>query len=107
MTCFAYGQTGSGKTYTMMGNPEDYEHAPGMFLLAAQDLFQILENVRPALNGRKNMQGSQYGLVSMRYTVASCMISSMREDWCMRGRITKEELSLLTYKRYRYKIGKL
>lgn len=39
VTCFAYGQTGSGKTYTMMGNPDDYEHAPGMFLLAAQDLF--------------------------------------------------------------------
>ena len=44
VTCFAYGQTGSGKTFTMMGNVEDYEHAPGMYLLAAQDLFQILDN---------------------------------------------------------------
>ena len=35
VTCFAYGQTGSGKTYTMMGE----ENTPGLYLLAAQDLF--------------------------------------------------------------------
>ena len=35
-TCFAYGQTGSGKTYTMLGN---LGSNPGLYLLAAQDLF--------------------------------------------------------------------
>jgi kinesin family member 2/24 len=36
VTCFAYGQTGSGKTYTMMGESS----APGLYLLAGQDLFE-------------------------------------------------------------------
>jgi len=46
VTCFAYGQTGSGKTYTMMGdaspdNPNSM--TPGLYLLAAQDIFALLE----------------------------------------------------------------
>ncbi len=60
----------------MMGNQEDYEHAPGMFLLAAQDLFQILENVREVTH-RATTRDSVYGLVSMRFTAASCLISLM------------------------------
>ena len=39
-TCFAYGQTGSGKTYTMLGN---HSNNPGLYLLAAQDLFSKLK----------------------------------------------------------------
>ncbi|XP_069819397.1 kinesin-like protein KIF24 isoform X2 [Dendropsophus ebraccatus] len=38
-TCFAYGQTGAGKTYTMIGTPK----APGLYALAAKDIFQQLE----------------------------------------------------------------
>ena len=49
MTCFAYGQTGSGKTFTMMGdqNPdrENGIATPGLYLLAAQDIFSLLELV--------------------------------------------------------------
>jgi len=47
-TCFAYGQTGSGKTFTMMGpprrpgEPHDSAATPGIFLLAAQDVFRGL-----------------------------------------------------------------
>ncbi|CAD8097658.1 unnamed protein product [Paramecium primaurelia] len=42
VTCFAYGQTGSGKTYTMLG---DYsERVPGLYLLAAYDIFCLLNN---------------------------------------------------------------
>ncbi|CAD8086844.1 unnamed protein product [Paramecium sonneborni] len=41
VTCFAYGQTGSGKTYTMIGDIE--RQVPGMYLLAGQDIFQIIE----------------------------------------------------------------
>ena len=37
---FAYGQTGSGKTFTMMGSPES--GIPGLYLLAAEDLFSRL-----------------------------------------------------------------
>ncbi len=69
MTCFAYGQTGtkkyqkfreynlidkiiiplgSGKTFTMMGDPgnENKENSiPGLYLLAAQDIVNLLETV--------------------------------------------------------------
>lgn len=47
-TCFAYGQTGSGKTFTMMGPPRRQgegvteQRTPGIFLLAAQDIFGAL-----------------------------------------------------------------
>ena len=41
VTCFAYGQTGSGKTFTMMGNTKQI---PGLYLLAAYDIFSILQN---------------------------------------------------------------
>ena len=41
VTCFAYGQTGSGKTYTMMGIKNKI---PGLYLLAAYDIFSLLEN---------------------------------------------------------------
>ena len=37
-TCFAYGATGAGKTHTMMGSDE----SPGLYLLAAADLFTML-----------------------------------------------------------------
>lgn len=46
-TCFAYGQTGSGKTFTMMGPPKaqkEYDKTPGIFLLAAQDIFRCLNS---------------------------------------------------------------
>ena len=43
ITCFAYGQTGSGKTYTMMGPPRQGSyHVPGLYLLAANDIFALL-----------------------------------------------------------------
>lgn len=48
VTCFAYGQTGSGKTYTMMGDSgtDCGDNAmPGLYLLAAQDIFALLEKV--------------------------------------------------------------
>ena len=38
VTCFAYGQTGSGKTFTMMGDMGKGK-VPGLYLMAAQDLF--------------------------------------------------------------------
>jgi len=46
VTCFAYGQTGSGKTYTMMGDSGTDcggNSMPGLYLLAAQDIFALLE----------------------------------------------------------------
>jgi len=49
VTCFAYGQTGSGKTHTMMGdsalseNREITGSVPGLYLLACQDIFYMLE----------------------------------------------------------------
>ena len=39
VTCFAYGQTGSGKTFTMMGKAT----SPGLYLLAAYDIFTLLQ----------------------------------------------------------------
>jgi len=45
VTCFAYGQTGSGKTFTMMGSEKDNAFVPGMFLLAASEIFnKIAQN---------------------------------------------------------------
>ena len=48
VTCFAYGQTGSGKTFTMMGsNPKNKnEGIPGLYLLAAQDIFVLREQLQ-------------------------------------------------------------
>ena len=43
VTCFAYGQTGSGKTFTMMGNRRQI---PGLYLLAAFDIFTLLQNYK-------------------------------------------------------------
>jgi kinesin family protein 2/24 len=40
-TCFAYGQTGSGKTFTMMGTSDG--SVPGLYLLAAYDVIQLLQ----------------------------------------------------------------
>ena len=40
-TCFAYGQTGSGKTFTMMGTSDGSN--PGLYLLAAFDICNLLE----------------------------------------------------------------
>jgi kinesin family protein 2/24 len=42
VTCFAYGQTGSGKTHTMMGPSNG--SAPGMYMLAANDIFSLLSD---------------------------------------------------------------
>ena len=42
VTCFAYGQTGSGKTFTMMGDIDS--GIPGLYLLAASDIFKMIEN---------------------------------------------------------------
>lgn len=42
VTCFAYGQTGSGKTHTMMGPSKG--NIPGMYLLAAYDIFTLLND---------------------------------------------------------------
>lgn len=45
VTWFAYGQTGSGKTFTMMGPPQvDENSVPGMYLLAANDIFTLMED---------------------------------------------------------------
>jgi len=41
-TCFAYGQTGSGKTFTMMGTSDGSN--PGLYLLAAYDICNLLSN---------------------------------------------------------------
>jgi kinesin family protein 2/24 len=45
-SCFAYGQTGSGKTFTMMGSnpaaPTQVSSNPGLYVLAARDLFELL-----------------------------------------------------------------
>ncbi|XP_068167477.1 kinesin-like protein KIF24 isoform X2 [Antennarius striatus] len=41
-TCFAYGQTGAGKTHTMLGSSP---RRPGMYTLAAQDIFAHLSTV--------------------------------------------------------------
>ncbi len=48
ITFFAYGQTGSGKTYTMLGdtNKEDGIKLPGLYILAADEIFRYLERVR-------------------------------------------------------------
>ena len=43
VTCFAYGQTGSGKTFTMMGSNGMDMTCPGMYLLAAYDIFTLLQ----------------------------------------------------------------
>lgn len=51
-SCFAYGQTGSGKTYTMMGSENTAssnglqgrtEHELGIFELAVNNIFELLE----------------------------------------------------------------
>jgi len=44
VTCFAYGQTGSGKTYTMNGDPQ--RNIPGMYVLAANDIFAMRQDPR-------------------------------------------------------------
>ncbi|NXG18939.1 KIF24 protein, partial [Grallaria varia] len=45
-TCFAYGQTGAGKTYTMIGTQQN----PGLYALAAKDIFRHLEAAPPENN---------------------------------------------------------
>jgi len=52
VTCFAYGQTGSGKTFTMMGdlrNEDRHKAIPGLYLLAANDIFRLLDQVKSFL----------------------------------------------------------
>ncbi|XP_072918987.1 kinesin-like protein KIF2C isoform X2 [Hemitrygon akajei] len=47
-TCFAYGQTGSGKTHTMGGNfsGKNQDCSKGIYALASQDVFLLLEQPR-------------------------------------------------------------
>ncbi|KAJ8270857.1 hypothetical protein GJAV_G00120060 [Gymnothorax javanicus] len=47
-TCFAYGQTGSGKTHTMGGgfSGKNQNSSSGIYALAAQDVFALLEQRR-------------------------------------------------------------
>ncbi|XP_061098472.1 kinesin-like protein KIF2C isoform X1 [Conger conger] len=47
-TCFAYGQTGSGKTHTMGGDfsGKNQNSSKGVYALAAQDVFTLLEQRR-------------------------------------------------------------
>lgn len=49
-TCFAYGQTGSGKTHTMGGDftGKQQNSAKGIYALAAQDVFALLNHKRYA-----------------------------------------------------------
>lgn len=42
VSIFAYGQTGSGKTFTMLGDTAI--EVPGIYLLAANDLYGVLNN---------------------------------------------------------------
>eukprot|EP01138_Halocafeteria_seosinensis_P001361 gb/GECG01001397.1/.p1 GENE.gb/GECG01001397.1/~~gb/GECG01001397.1/.p1 ORF type:complete len:897 (+),score=140.83 gb/GECG01001397.1/:1-2691(+) len=44
VACFAYGQTGSGKTFTMMGDPNNPYKQPGVYLLAAKDIFAAIKS---------------------------------------------------------------
>ena len=44
VACFAYGQTGSGKTFTMMGDPNNPYKQPGVYLLAAKDIFSAIKS---------------------------------------------------------------
>ncbi|CAD5116844.1 DgyrCDS5688 [Dimorphilus gyrociliatus] len=44
-TCFAFGQTGSGKTHTLLGSDTD----PGLFLIAAKDLFGMMDSCSSGL----------------------------------------------------------
>lgn len=47
-TCFAYGQTGSGKTHTMGGDfsGKNQDSSKGIYALATQDVFSLLEQPR-------------------------------------------------------------
>ncbi|KAF5904128.1 kinesin-like protein KIF2C isoform X1, partial [Clarias magur] len=49
-TCFAYGQTGSGKTHTMGGDfsGKAQNSSKGIYALAAQDVFSLLQQKRYA-----------------------------------------------------------
>ncbi len=47
--CFAYGQTGSGKTFTMMGPEGGRSEQDGLYVLAANDIFRMLQ--LPAYQG--------------------------------------------------------
>lgn len=42
VNCIAFGQTGSGKTYTMMGTLNN--GVPGMYYLAAKDIFALVDS---------------------------------------------------------------
>lgn len=84
VTCFAYGQTGSGKTFTMMGDSgfDNRENmVPGLYLLAAQDMFTLLEQVTNQHYSQVLYDDSQHINIwvsmshSMKSTAASSMIS--------------------------------
>ena len=45
VTVFAFGQTGSGKTFTMMGDVNNPQKTPGLYLLAANEIFNLIKKV--------------------------------------------------------------
>ena len=96
VTCFAYGQTGSGKTYTMLGDYND--RVPGLYLLAAYDIFCLLNNVILLMNRRNNINTYPSHCPSMRYIVASYLISSMNELYFNLERMRKAMSTQWDYK---------
>jgi kinesin family member 2/24 len=80
VTCFAYGQTGSGKTYTMMGDSANIQTnsnaTPGLYLLAAQDIFECLEQVISDSSINLSLGFKIWECTShfMRFIVESCTI---------------------------------
>lgn len=72
ISCFAYGQTGSGKTFTMKGDIN--KGVPGLYYLAAQEIFNYLEHVTLNLLS-PNSTVSTSSSLSTKYTVENSMIS--------------------------------
>lgn len=71
VTCFAYGQTGSGKTYTTMG--EAACASPGLFALAAKDLFRLIPaDLSIYLSFYEIYCGRLYDLLNSRHLLRTC-----------------------------------
>jgi kinesin family protein 2/24 len=72
ISCFAYGQTGSGKTFTMLGDKGENK---GLYLLAAEDIFYLLDqqqgNLRVGVSFYDIYCGKAYDLLNTR---AKCPI---------------------------------
>ena len=52
VTVFAFGQTGSGKTFTMMGDVNNPQKTPGLYLLAANEIFNLIKKVTKLISER-------------------------------------------------------